>query len=206
MSLKIQLEKVGLRLGRKWLFRNLSIELESGQSWAILGPNGAGKTSFLSLVAGYLSPTEGVVRRLWQGKPMKERFFLTRLFWQSPATQPPPDFTVADIVGDIYRQKLISQPIKSFYEEWNLPPTLRWYELSSGMKQRLLLGLALRGEEGLILLDEPTTFLDPYYQSYFSECLKKCVGNPNFLVICATNHPQEALLFSHSINLPNHAM
>ncbi len=204
MPLRLHLEKIGLKRNDKWLFRGVSKTLSAGESWAIVGPNGSGKTSFLALIAGYLSPTEGQILLEKDGRPLSGSAFLKRLFWQSPAVHPPPDLRVADVVEDFYRQKGLGEPA-SFHKRWVTPPQARLYELSSGMTQRLLVGLALQAPEGLILLDEPGAFLDNHYRRVLYEELRRLQGSPHHLLLCATNDPEEIALFPYTLSLPAYA-
>ncbi len=204
MPLKLHLEKIGLKRNGKWLFRGISGTFCMGESWAIVGPNGAGKTSFLALIAGSLPPTEGRLQLEEEGKPLSFPALLRQLFWQSPAVQPPPDLLVADVVEDFYRCKGLGQP-GSFYERWALLPHTRLYELSSGMRQRLLVGLVLEAPQGLVLLDEPGAFLDAHYRQLLHAELHRLQTAGRHLVFCATNDPEEIALFSHTLSLPAYA-
>lgn len=204
MPLKLRLEKIGLKRNGKWLFRGVSSTFFVGESWAIVGPNGAGKTSFLALLTGSLPPTEGHLRLEEEGRPFSFSAFLKRLWWQSPVVQPPPDLLVADVVEDFYRQKGLRKP-GAFYERWALPPHARLYELSSGMRQRLLVGLVLQAPEGLILLDEPGAFLDTHYRQLLYAELRGLQACGHHLVLCATNDPEEIALFPNTLSLPAYA-
>ncbi|RZK92016.1 MAG: ATP-binding cassette domain-containing protein, partial [Pedobacter sp.] len=59
--MKIALNNVGRRFNKEWIFRNLSTEFTSGNSYAILGPNGSGKSTLLSVLTGSLTPSEGTL-------------------------------------------------------------------------------------------------------------------------------------------------
>jgi ABC-type multidrug transport system ATPase subunit len=59
--MNISLNNVGRRFNKEWIFRNLSTEFTSGNSYAILGPNGSGKSTLLSVLTGSLSPSEGEI-------------------------------------------------------------------------------------------------------------------------------------------------
>lgn len=165
--------------------------MEGGESWALIGPNGSGKSSLLSVLAGFLTPTIGRIERYVQPQ---------RLAWQSPHVQPPPELRVGDIVRDWSRQKEVSFS-SSFYEQWALPPERPLFQLSAGMRQRLFIALSLSLPEGILLLDEPSAFLDESYRDRIHTELIRRQGNPSFLIICATNDPSEASLFQKSLYL-----
>lgn len=172
--------------------------VEGGRPWAITGPNGSGKSSLLALVAGYLSPSEGKVERFGLGEGVRS------LFWQSAHVWPPPELQVQEILQDFCRQKGLSeQDLRK--ELADIPLTAPVYALSSGMRQRLLLTLALAAPAGLVLLDEPTAFLDPFHKEQIWTHLQKRLSNPNLLILCATNDPEEAQLFPNQLSLPAYA-
>ncbi|RZK88839.1 MAG: ATP-binding cassette domain-containing protein, partial [Pedobacter sp.] len=59
--MKIVLNNVGRRFNKEWIFRNLSTEFSTGNSYAILGPNGSGKSTLLSVLTGSLTLSEGTL-------------------------------------------------------------------------------------------------------------------------------------------------
>lgn len=169
--------------------------MQEGESWAITGPNGAGKSTLLSLLAGSLAPAEGHIE-ISVGK--------SQLFWQSPHVQPPPELRVRDIVEDWRRYKDVGD-LENFYEEWQLPPDRVLYALSAGMRQRLFVALALSARRGLILLDEPTAFLDTTYRHRIHQIMQAKQSQSHLLLICATNEPEEVRLFEKFLYLPAYA-
>lgn len=172
--------------------------VEGGKPWAITGPNGSGKSSLLALVAGYLSPSEGRVERF--GVDAWPRV----LFWQSAHVMPPPELSGQEVLRDFCRQKGLSEePMRK--ELQDIPLTAPLYALSSGMRQRLLLTLVLAAPAGLVLLDEPTAFLDPYHKAQVWARLQERIPDPNLLLLCATNDPEEAQLFPNQLSLPAYA-
>lgn len=195
MPPKLRLEKVGLKYGRQVVFQDISASLFEGEAWAIVGPNGAGKSSLLSLMAGYLTPTAGKIERSTS---------LSELAWQSPHVHPPPDSLVRDIVEDWKALKAAQIP-PDFYERWKLPPHKPLHTLSSGMRQRLLVALALTLERGIILLDEPTAFMDRAHKHAVHEVLRNRMGDPAILIVCATNDPEEVAIFPNVLRLYEYA-
>lgn len=172
--------------------------IEGGQPWAITGPNGSGKSSLLALLAGYLSPSEGCIERLGLSAGPRG------LFWQSAHVLPPPELRVQEVIQDFCRQKGLSAEALT-KEIPDIPLSAPLYALSSGMRQRLLLTLVLAAPEGLVLIDEPTAFLDPHHKARIWARLRNCLHNPNLLLLCATNDPEEAQLFPNQLSLPAYA-
>lgn len=204
MPLRLQVENLGLKYSNKWLFRGISLAIHAGQAWAIIGPNGSGKSSLLALLAGYKMPSEGkIVYEIADsaGGPGPAAY---GFFWQSPHVQPPPDLTVADVVSDVLSRKgSLIQPACTLLE--GLPAKAPLYTLSSGMRHRLMVGLALSMQKGFVLLDEPTAFLDHRYKAIVWEAFQAQKAYPERILVCATNDPAEAALFPQVVSLAAYA-
>ncbi|GAB3636432.1 ABC transporter ATP-binding protein [Hymenobacter arcticus] len=196
MALQIDAQNLGRRYGRQWIFRQLSHAFQPGTATAILGPNGAGKSTLLSILAGQLLPSEGTVSYEWaiSGKSLPITEVPRQLAYCAPYLELPEDFTllellafhtrlkplqpgvsVTDLVEIMYLQKARHQPVRTF---------------SSGMKQRLKLGLALYAAAPLLLLDEPTTNLDAQGAAWYLEHVAR-VRDAGRLVIVSSNVPAE---------------
>ncbi|MEN3041176.1 MAG: ABC transporter ATP-binding protein [Bacteroidia bacterium] len=195
MQPRLHLEAIALRYGTKEIFKGVSLSAGGGEGWAITGPNGSGKSSLISIIAQYRLPSEGRVVYTPSAIP---------LAWQSPHVQPPADLHVCDLVRDWQRYKP-TEIHSDFYDKWRLPAHKPLYTLSSGMRQRLLVGLALNITTGIILLDEPTAFLDETYRHLIHLEITSRMNNPNLLIFCATNDPHEASLFDKVLDLKAYA-
>ena len=194
MALQIDAQSLGRRYGRQWIFRELSHAFAPGSATAILGPNGAGKSTLLSILAGQLLPSTGTVAWSLAGKAITASELPRHLAYCAPYLELPEDFTllellafhtrlkplrpglsVAGLVDLMYLQKARHQAVRTF---------------SSGMKQRLKLGLALYAAAPLLLLDEPTTNLDAQGAAWYLEHVAR-VHDAGRLVIVSSNVPAE---------------
>jgi ABC-type multidrug transport system ATPase subunit len=192
--MRLDAQNLGRRYGRQWIFRQLSHAFQPGTATAILGPNGAGKSTLLSILAGQLLPTEGQVTYSLADKSLSVNEIPKYLAYCAPYLELPEDFTllellafhtrlkplrpglsVAGLVELMYLQKARHQPVRTF---------------SSGMKQRLKLGLALYAAAPLLLLDEPTTNLDAQGAAWYQEHVAR-VRDAGRLVIVSSNVPAE---------------
>jgi len=192
---QIEAQGLGRRYGRQWIFKHLSHDFRPGTATAILGPNGAGKSTLLSILAGQLLPTAGEVRYEHGGRPLPVADVPRQLAYCAPYLDLPEDFTLlellafhtrlkplrpgvstADLVDIMYLQKARHQPVREF---------------SSGMKQRLKLGLALYAAAPLLLLDEPTTNLDATGAAWYLEHVARVRQDADRLVIVSSNVPAE---------------
>jgi iron complex transport system ATP-binding protein len=161
------------------------VSLQLGPGWtAIVGPNGAGKTTLLRALAGLLPAAAGQVRlhgRPLAAWPPRERG--VRLSWLSQQGEAGAELSVAETV------MLGRLPQRGLLDTWTPEDTAaadramqlaacsawrerRLAELSGGERQRVLLARALATEAPVLLLDEPSTHLDPAHQAGIARVLR----------------------------------
>jgi ABC-2 type transport system ATP-binding protein len=155
------------RFGSRLAVDDVSIEVGRGEIVALLGPNGAGKTTTLRMLAGLIAPTRGRVEvdglRLTRrsGTAIRRRIgFLTEApgLWDR--------LTVREnlsVYAGLYELDLTTQPIDRLLDDFELlsHAGARAAELSKGMRQKVALARALLHDPHILLLDEPTSSLDP---------------------------------------------
>jgi ABC-2 type transport system ATP-binding protein len=161
----IKAEGLGKRFGRVRAVEDLSFSLERGERIALIGHNGAGKTTVMRLLAQTLMPDVGRIH--WPKGWLPETHFLRTGYL--PENNPLyPDFSVwewlevcASING--LSGKKAKQAMRRWSDACGLEGVLKRNvaHLSKGFQQRLGLAAALLHEPELLLLDEPTTALDP---------------------------------------------
>ena len=165
-----------VRLGGTEVLHGISMRLPAGRWTAIVGPNGAGKSTLLRTLAG-LQPAQGMVTL--QGRPLqaiahRERAGL--LSWLAQQAETAAELDAIDVVrlGRLPRHGLLGQPTAE--DEAEVQRAMQRCEctafagrrlatLSGGERQRVLLARALAVRAPVLLLDEPTTHLDPPHQS-----------------------------------------
>ena len=189
--MQIEARDLGRRYGRQWIFRHLSYAFQPGTATAILGPNGAGKSTLLSILAGQLLPTEGTVTYAHGGRPLPVAGVPRYLAYCAPYLELPEDFTLLELLAFHTRLKPLQAGITPaglvdiMYLQRARHQLVR--EFSSGMKQRLKLGLALYAAAPLLLLDEPTTNLDATGAAWYQEHVARVRQDPERVVLVSSN-------------------
>ncbi|RDD68722.1 ABC transporter ATP-binding protein [Paracoccus versutus] len=183
MSHRLHADAVTLRYQARVVSENLSLAIPDGSFTAIVGPNACGKSTLLRALARLLVPDAGQVvldGKAILGLPSREVARRLGLLPQSPVA--PDGLTVAELVA---RGRF---PHQGFLQQWSpederavraalettgtLPLAGRPVaELSGGQRQRVWIAMALAQETGILLLDEPTTFLDIVHQVELLELL-----------------------------------
>jgi ABC-type multidrug transport system ATPase subunit len=168
--LLIEASGLGKRFQRDWIFRGLTRAFQPGSATAVLGPNGAGKSTLLNTIAGQLLPTEGTLAYSVAGRSVAVEDVPRYLAYAAPYLE---ELTLLELLQFHTQFKplqagvTLDRLIDIMYLEKGRHQLVR--EFSSGMKQRLKLGLALYAAAPLLLLDEPTTNLDATGVAWYQE-------------------------------------
>ncbi|GAA1672810.1 ABC transporter ATP-binding protein [Microbacterium lacus] len=173
---RLSAESLSLAYGDRVIVDGLDLTIPSGAITAIVGANGCGKSTLLRALARLISPRSGQVildGKALHGRPTKEIARTLGLLPQSPVA--PEGIAVADLVGrgrhphqrmlarftahdyDVVARSLAATGITEFADR-------SVDELSGGQRQRVWIAMALAQETDILLLDEPTTFLDLTHQ------------------------------------------
>jgi ABC-type multidrug transport system ATPase subunit len=161
--LDIILENISKKFNRTWIFREVNYHFEQGKSYAILGSNGSGKSTLLQVISGFISQTKGnLYYQDASGKKILPDQFFSFLSIATPYMVLPEEFTLHEMVVFHSRFKKTRFSAKEIMQMMELEKEKdkEIKDFSSGMKQRLKLGLALFYESSIVLLDEPATNLD----------------------------------------------
>jgi ABC-2 type transport system ATP-binding protein len=168
MHALIEANGLSKSFGKVQALSELSLTLPAGQPVAILGPNGAGKTTFIRMVATLLEPDHGVLT-VGGHDVVKEPMAVRRLIGLAGQSAAVEEMMTGRenlvMVARLYGQgrKAATASAGRILAQLNLTDAadrqVRTY--SGGMRRRLDLGASLVGMPGLLLLDEPTTGLDP---------------------------------------------
>ena len=201
----LQLEVISTRQS---VVHDLSAQVEEGQITALVGESGSGKTLTTLAAIGLLPPairvTSGSIRlqgeecshfspRQWRGI----RGCSVAMVFQEPMTALDPVFTVGELFEgvmalDDFKRKQAREHGMALLEEVRVPDPKRClrsvpHQLSGGMRQRVVLALALARSPSLLLADEPTTALDALTQDAVMELLQELCERRGLGVLLVTH-------------------
>ena len=174
---RIVLEKVDWNFGKK-------------EHWAILGGNGAGKSTFIRLLTGQLSPTEGGAKILGIDVANKPRLVKANIGIVPESESPPSYLTAAEFLEFVARLRNVdnSKEKVNYWLDWfgmsDKAGTL-CKDLSKGQRQKVMLASAFIHEPRLLFLDEPFVNLDPIYQRKCRELLMEHIANGGTIFLCS---------------------
>ncbi len=162
----LQVSDLRISYGDFQAVKNIQFEVRAGEIFGLLGPNGAGKTSSLSAVEGLLKPDSGRIRVAGYDVFTHAREAHANMGVQLQSTSFQPELTVSEIIrlyAGVHGLRLSDQRMSEILGNIQLGEAgaKRFGQLSGGQQQRVSLTIALLHEPSLVLLDEPTTGLDP---------------------------------------------
>ena len=159
----IELESVTKRYGDVTAVRDLDLTVEEGEVFGFLGPNGAGKSTTINMLLDFVRPTSGTVRVLSRDA-QAESVEVRRHTGVLPEGYDVYErLTGRQHVEFAMRSKELDGDVDAVLERVGIADAAdrRAGGYSKGMRQRLVLGMALVGEPDILILDEPSSGLDP---------------------------------------------
>ncbi|HNW56952.1 MAG TPA: ABC transporter ATP-binding protein [Bacteroidales bacterium] len=188
----IEINELGFSYpGQKGLFKDLSIELESGSITGLLGRNGAGKSTLLRLMTGLLFARSGSIKVLGHFPFRREVSFLNNVYFV------PEEFTLPSIEIKKYIDSYASfypnfdeELLNRLLMDFELDPANKLHRFSLGQKKKFQIAFALATRCRLLLLDEPTNGLDIPSKSLFRKIIAGSLDE-NQLVIISTHQARD---------------
>ena len=208
----IKLENISFSYNKKKEFiQDLSLEFKSGEITTILGPNGSGKSTLLHMMSTYLKPKSGKIylgdKDLGKLKQKEIAKYISCVYQENEA---PDDITVRDLVS--FGRNIYSSVKKEDKEEnkrmidFALKATgieeiqdKKVVNLSGGQKQRAFIAMSLAQNTEVLLLDEPTTYLDIYHQIEILEVVKSLNEKYTITIVMVLHDLNQAINYSHNI-------
>lgn len=202
MNLNIHLEGIGKKFYHRWIFRDISHDFSAQPHLALVGRNGSGKSTLLRIIAGQLTPSAGKVVYTKGKMRVQTDHIYKYLSWAGPFTDLYPDLTLEEHVKLHFRFHKCKLPhpqdlIHLLKLEEHKDKMLRYY--SSGMLQRVKVGLALFSQSDILILDEPTSNMDPTNAQWMLNLIEENLGDR--IYVLASNMEREYQAMSRILHL-----
>lgn len=211
----IEAQNIKVCFGDKTILEALNLKVPKGKITTIIGPNGSGKSSLLRALTGVLPVVSGDV--LFQEinlKKIKNKKLAQKLAFLPQSPLVPADLTVKDLVayGRFPHRKWWSDNFAEEQKiiEWSLRETgvdelkdRLVSTLSGGERQRAWIAMALAQKPQLLMLDEPTTYLDIGHQLEIMQIIKKLNSEYNISIVMVIHDLNHALQYSDNIVVMN---
>ncbi len=192
----LTLDRVTRRYGETIGVRELSMSVDRGEMFGLIGPDGAGKTTTIRLACGLLRPDSGQIRVLGRDPVREHRRITQSVGYFSQRFSLYGDLTVDENIAffaEIHGVERYQARRERLLDLTRLAPfrTRLAEQLSGGMKQKLALACTLVHEPEIILLDEPTTGVDPVSRREFWKLLAEFLAH-GITIVMATPYLDEA--------------
>ena len=175
MSVVIDIHDLYKRFGDMHALSGLDLQVREGDVHGFLGPNGSGKTTTIRILLGILQATSGHVRLLG-GDPWYDAVSLHRKIAYVPGDVTLwPSLTGGDTIDLLGRMRggIDGRRRSQLIERFDLDPTKKARTYSKGNRQKVVLISALSSRAQLLLLDEPSSGLDPLMEHVFRDCVRE---------------------------------
>jgi iron complex transport system ATP-binding protein len=207
----MEAKQLTFRYGMNPFIQNLDTHIEKERITTIIGPNGSGKSTLLNLFVNQLKPENGSI--LLEGKELnayKQKKLAEKIAIVYQQNSAPGDITVDRLI------RYGRTPYQSFFSskdedeeqviDWALSvtnlaelQTKKLSELSGGERQRAWIAMALAQKTEILFLDEPTTYLDIYYQYEILNLVRELNHKFKMTIVMVLHDINQALQFSDNV-------
>lgn len=210
MSAIIKAQNICVSINDKEIVHNLSLEIPEGKVTAIIGPNGCGKSTTLKALSRILPYKGSVTFKGSEMSALSQREFAKSLAILTQSPQAPSDLTVNDLVemGRFPHRGFLGRGGKDDKEhvEWALAQTgvtaMRnrlLNTLSGGERQRAWIAMALAQRPEVLLLDEPTTYLDICHQLEIMQLIGRLNQELGLTVVMVVHDLNHAIMYADHV-------
>lgn len=194
----VQIQGLSKKYDNRAAVNSIDLSIFRGECFGLLGPNGAGKTTTLRMILGSTPPSSGSLSVLGFDVPANAREMRAQIGVVPQHDNLDPDFTVAEnlrIYGRYFRlhSDVLEARIKRLlvFAALEAKANAGIGTLSGGMRRRLILARALINDPALLILDEPTTGLDPQARQYIWRQLRSLLSEGKTIIL-TTHYMEEA--------------
>ena len=170
----ITIEKLGKKFGKLVVLDELNLEIGTGGIFAILGPNGSGKTTLIKSILGMVIPEKGSIS-IDEKQIRGEWAYRNEINYLPQIANFPPNLKVNELIKMVKDLRPKEANDGELIDLFGLQPFMdkKLGNLSGGTKQKVNIVLTFMFESDLIILDEPTTGLDPISLIHLKELIER---------------------------------
>ncbi len=201
---RITLQNVGKRYNQEWIFRGIDHTFLKNEHTVIRGSNGSGKSTLLQVILGSSVASEGQLHYTAGAKEVGVEDGLGLFSIATPYLELIEEFTLTEMLA--FHQKMTSfkdgLTIDEIVDRLQLKSAknkaIKYF--SSGMKQRVKLGLALFSDTPFVLLDEPTSNLDAEAIKWYGSLVRDNMLN-RIIIVCSNDQKDEFSFCNSELNI-----
>jgi Cu-processing system ATP-binding protein len=170
----IQINGLNKKFGKLTVLDGLELDISSGGIFAVLGPNGSGKTTLIKSILGMVIPDKGDIK-IEGSSVLKQSSYRNNINYLPQIANFPANLTVKELLKMVKNLRPKVAHDKALIELFDLEPFLdkKLGNLSGGTKQKVNIVLTFMFDSDLIILDEPTTGLDPISLIHLKEIIHR---------------------------------
>ncbi|MEO0043987.1 MAG: hypothetical protein RL329_3435 [Bacteroidota bacterium] len=201
----ITLKNIGKRYRYDRIFTGVDVVLShDAGGYAILGPNGSGKSTLMKILSGHLTPSVGNIVFSKENHILEIDQVYQHISYDAPYIDVIEEMTLVEMIDFHQKFKPLQAPLTTMYLINNVLNFKKYEDkfikhFSSGMKQRLKLALAITANTPVLLLDEPTSYLDEQGCAWYLNLIQQYAHGK--LIVIASNSAQDYGFCKHHLNI-----
>ncbi|HEX7412934.1 MAG TPA: ABC transporter ATP-binding protein [Bacteroidia bacterium] len=207
MQVSIHINNLGKKFVNEWIFKSLTLTILPAEKLVILGANGSGKSTLLQSIASFLIPTQGEVIWKNENQAIEDDYLYKHLSMASPYMELIEDFTLIETIEhqQLFKPFVNKLPTQEIIKLMQLEHTANKFikNYSSGMKQRVKLGLAILADCSVLLLDEPCSNLDSNAIAWYQNMIAEFATHKT-VIICSNAVKEEYQFCTTKIEIENY--
>lgn len=204
--MQIELAEIGKKFNREWVFKEVNYSFKKNSVTSIQGTNGSGKSTLLKIISGAELPSKGTITYQQASKPITD---LNEIYKHISFVGPYMDLPELLTIRELYEFQVKFKPLRYSYSDFVRKVMLendqekQIKNYSSGMRQRLKLGLSILSESPIIFLDEPCSNLDQKGIDLYQDMLRNNADD-RIIIIGSNEDINETFMATETINIMNY--